>query len=365
MSDQEFSLQEILRTLAKNKKYIIRTTVAAAVLSAIISLLLPVYYKSMTSFYAASPDLGLPNAVGVSELDREVYGSDYDIDRILSIAESEAVYSYLIDSFNLYEHYDIDTKNRKAPYYVREELKDRYKVLKTKLGAIELSVEDTNPILSSKMANSARNKIDEIGQSLMKSSQKQTLDAYKLNIENQFEAINNLSDSIQYYRNKYSIVDTESQGEVFSELLAKAKASYEGNKATFEYYKNSRESRDSLRKYRILTNTSEKKLNAINTQMDKFSEGVSKVQQLVIEYERLINQIAVDRQRDKLLKSALNSPFPALHVVEFASPPVIKSKPKRSLIVIGATFLTFLLTSAFVLLNNNLKQINWKELWNA
>jgi uncharacterized protein involved in exopolysaccharide biosynthesis len=365
MSDQDFSLQDILRTLAKSKKYIIRTTLAAALLSAIISLLLPVYYKSMTSFYAASPDLGLPNAVGVSELDREVYGSDYDIDRILSIAESEAIYAFLIDSFSLYEHYNVDTSNAKAPYYVREELKDRYKVLKTKLGAIELTFEDTDPLIASNMANSARNKINEIGQSLMKNSQKQTVKAYQLNIDNQASAISMLSDSIQFYRKKYGIVDTRSQGEVFSELLAKAKAAYEGNKATFEYYNNNRESKDSLRKYRILTNTSEKKLSAINTQMDQFNEGVSKVQQLVIEYERLINQIAVDRQRDKLLRSALNSPFPALHIVEIASPPVIKSKPKRSLIVIGATFLAFILSSAFVLLGNNLKQINWKELWNA
>jgi uncharacterized protein involved in exopolysaccharide biosynthesis len=365
MSNQDYSMQDLLKSLSKNKKYILYTTLAAAVVSIMISLLLPVYYKSTTSFYAASPDLGLPNVVGTSESDRDVYGSDYDIDRVLSISESETIYTFLIDSFKLYEHYDIDLSNVKAPYFVREELKDMYKVLKTKLGAIELTVEDKDPIFAANMANAARDKINEVSQALMKGSQHKTLSSYELNIKSQARAIEAISDSMKRYRTLYKIIDTESQAEVYSELLAKANAAYEGNKATYEYFKESGGRRDSIRKYTVLMNTSQRKLASLNKETENFNAGVSKVQQLVIEYERLINQVAVDRQRNKLLKSAYQSPFSALHIIDTANPPVIKSKPKRSLIVLGASFLAFLFSAAYVLLKNNLKGINWREIWDA
>lgn len=365
MENQDYSLQDILKVLAKNKKYILYTTIGAAILSAIISLLMPVYYKSLTSFYAASPDLGLPNVIGVTELPRDVYGTDYDIDRLLSLAESDDVYGHLISKFDLYNHYDIDPSKVKAPYTIREELKDLYKVLKTKLGAIELTVEDKDPIFAANMANEARERINFLSQNLMKESQNATLGSYKANLASQNASVNAISDSIKFYRQKYNIINTESQGEVYSELLAKANASNESNKAALQYFKESRGSRDSIRKYTILSATSSKKLAALNGEMKIFNSGSSKVEQLVIEYERLINQFALDKQREKLLQSAYSAPFKALHVVEVASPPVIKSKPLRSLIVIASTFLAFILSSAFVLLKSNMSGWNWRELWDA
>ncbi len=364
MENQDYNLQDILKVLSRNKKYLLYTTICAALLSALISFLLPVYYKSLTSFYAASPDLGLPNTIGTIELPRQVYGSDYDIDRLLAIAESDEVYSHLISKFGLFNHYDIDSVKVRAPYLIREELKDRYKVLKTKLGAIELTVEDKDPRIAANMANEARDHINLLSQSLMKQSQSATLESYKTNLAYQAQSVNAISDSIMFYRQKYNIVDTKSQGEVYSELLANTHATVESTKSILEYYKEVGGSRDSIRKYTVFAATSEKKLQALDKEMELFNSGSSKVQQLVIEYERLISQLALDSQRDKLLKSAHESPFKALHVIELANPPVIKSKPLRSLIVVSVTFLTFLFSSAFVLLKSNMTDWNWREIWN-
>ena len=54
------SLLGVLQTLFKWKKPILITTLIGAVGSIIIVLLLPVYYQSETIFYAASPDLAMP-----------------------------------------------------------------------------------------------------------------------------------------------------------------------------------------------------------------------------------------------------------------------------------------------------------------
>ena len=362
---KDYSLKEIFKTVFKNKKYIIRVTGIAAVLGIIVSLLLPVYYKSKTVFYAASPDLGLPSQVGISEKDRYTYGTEYDIDRLLSIAESDEVYSYLIDNFKLYQHYDIDPSKVKAPYYIREELKDMMKVLKTKLDAIEITVEDKDPIFAANMANAAREKISDIAQNLLKSSQKQSIDAYKTNIESQVQLIASVSDSIKAYRTRYNIVDAESQGEAYSEILSELASKEKTASSLYKYYTTNNISRDSTRKYARLAETSKLEAESLKEELVRFNQGATTVQQLVTEYERLINQIAIDRQRLVLLEAAYQSPFTSVHLVEKASPPVIKSRPKWSLIVLSITLLAFLFSTAFVLLKDTFDSWDWKEIVNG
>jgi tyrosine-protein kinase Etk/Wzc len=77
---------------------------------------------------------------------------------------------FLIDTFNLYEHYDIDPEGRQSALPRSGSFYELYEVTKTKRDAIELSVEDTDKALAAKIANAARDKIDATVQQLMKES---------------------------------------------------------------------------------------------------------------------------------------------------------------------------------------------------
>ena len=79
------NLLGVIATLLKWRKPIIRLCLIAGIGTAIISLFLPNYYQSTTTFYAASPDLGMPDPVGEMEKYRDYYGEDTDNDRILTI----------------------------------------------------------------------------------------------------------------------------------------------------------------------------------------------------------------------------------------------------------------------------------------
>lgn len=57
---REYSILGIIQTLKKWKKQIIITTILVAILSLIITLFMPDYYKSTALAYPASEDLSKP-----------------------------------------------------------------------------------------------------------------------------------------------------------------------------------------------------------------------------------------------------------------------------------------------------------------
>jgi len=72
-------------------------------------------------------------------------------------------------------------------------------------------------------------------------------------------------------------------------------------------------------------------------------------------------QLSIDKERLAQLQATYDANVNALHVIEKAEVPVIKSWPKRSIIVIGAAFLTFVLMCLWVLLQDQFNKNNWKE----
>ena len=118
--DNRENLIGIIETFFRWKKPILSLCIAAGIGSIIISLCLPNYYQSFTTYYVASPDQIMPDPVGSRLKEKELYGKSEDRDRNLSIAQSSELINFMIDSFNLYEHYDIDPTHEKGASKVRK-----------------------------------------------------------------------------------------------------------------------------------------------------------------------------------------------------------------------------------------------------
>ncbi|MDZ7914284.1 MAG: Wzz/FepE/Etk N-terminal domain-containing protein [Rhodococcus sp. (in: high G+C Gram-positive bacteria)] len=94
----------MLRTLFRWKKVIMGACILAGIGSSIIALVLPVYYKAGTVFYAISPDQANPELLfSDAGYVPQLYGNENDIDRLLTISESHDLVSFMVDSFDLYE----------------------------------------------------------------------------------------------------------------------------------------------------------------------------------------------------------------------------------------------------------------------
>ena len=360
------NLLGVLKTLFKWKKQIIQVCLIAAVGSIIICLLMPNYYESSTVFYAASPDLAKPDGIGTNDRDKEYYGESEDMDRVLTLCESNAIADYLINKYNLYEHYEIDPDHPKAGHKVRKTLSKLYKVIKTKYDAVQITVEDKEPEIAMNMVNDARRLVDSLGQSLIKNSHLQSIAKQKKLLTGQRKNLRVLGDSLAVLRQIYGIYNTVSQSELLAELLAKGESNLTRTQARLDQIKKSGSAkRDTINK--LLSNISgyEQEVISLRTRLQHFNKGMSVVDALEQEHKEARDQTGLDNERLKQFQSAYETPFTSIYLVETGELPIVKSRPVRSLLVIASVFIAFIFSVIGVLLMDLYKDVNWKEITNG
>lgn len=362
--EQKDHLLDAIGSLWRWRRAVIYTTLAAALISVVVALMVPVYYKSTTIFYAASPDMAMPERVfGTTNEAMEYYGEKADIDRILAIATSNDVADYLIQEFGLVEHYDIKASDPKAPYYVREKLRKHLKVQKNKFDAIELSIEDTDKELAATMANAARQKIDELAQRLIKESQAQVLRTYATSMQEKEAMLQVLSDSLQALRDRYGVFNTTTQSMQLSVLLAESASKLSMNRAKLSYLQNSSGiPRDTITLLKAQVSAYEEETRSLTERINLFNQGMAGVEVLSQQHEEAREQLGVDKERLKQIQVMYNSYFPTIHLVEAGAVPIIKSRPKRSFLVIGATMAALVFSILGVLILELYRDVNWKSL---
>lgn len=360
------NLLGVIKTLFKFKKLILLSCGAVFIGSIIVSLLLPVYYKSTTTFYAASTDFTNPDKMfGGGNSDFEYYGTSDDVERLLTIATSGELVNYMIQEFNLYEHYDMDSTGAKSAFYIAEKFNGLYNVQKTKYEALELSMEDQDPILCAKMANAARKKIESLNLQLAREGQQQQIDAIQLSIKDEELGLNALTDSLMKLRETYSIYDIETQGETISSLYTNAMSSYSKLEGKYEAVKNSPNMpRDSIRKVKIEMDASKRQIEGLKKDLALFNQGSSVVQILSEQHESARKQLSWDKERFKRVSAAFKTNSPSIHLVEAAQVPIVKARPTRSIIVLGSTIIALLLTVLGLLVFDHYRDVNWKEIMN-
>lgn len=361
--DYRNNLLKVVKTLYNRRRYIIGLSVGVAILTALISLLLPDYYRATTVFLAGSPDQANPQLLfGKGSREAGYFGNDNDNDRILTLSKSNELINFLVDSFNLYEHYDINPKGSKAGFKVQEEFLSHYDIIKTNRDAIELSIEDTDKELSAQMANAARNKIDQMIQNLIKNTQKKALETYEESIDNQQKLVKFYSDSLVGLRSKYGIYNSVGQGNQLTSELSQTEDKLVFNEARLlKLRKMNGIKRDTINKITSLIAGLETKRDSLKSKLSRFNEGMPKVNTIALMYFQSNESITQDMETYEVLKSTYEANIPSLIVVEEAAVPIVKDRPRRSIIVIAAGLLGFLFSVIGVLLFETYKSIDWKQ----
>ncbi len=355
MKQSEYSLVDTWRFLLTKRKSIFIVVGLVVLTTAVVSLFMPNYYKSDTIFYAASPDLAEPIPIGGQDKNIRIYGDDSDLDRLFTIALSYELSQFLIDSFDLYSHYGIDSTNAKAGFKVRERLKKNFQTIKTKYRALHLSIEDTDPHKAANMVNAARNKIEEISQKIVKESQQKLMNNYEANLLKKQIQNDTLASRVNRNKTKYNIFEISSQSEIYTSLITRAEAELQSERGKLEYFSSRKLSRDSINKYASVVMGLENKLTKLRSEMIVFNANVSPIRQMEQEFFRNLDQINMDKERFKQLSAAVEAPFTALHLVESGQVPVQKSRPKRSVWVILAGFISLVSFSLFLILQEMYK----------
>lgn len=356
MDTNENLLRPIL-LLWKQKKLIIGLSLLISIIAAVITLFKPNYYESASIFYPASTDLAKPLPIGTQSADLDYYGDGEDLDRLLSIAKSNELKDYLVKTFDLYTYYEIDPESEKARYAMSLKLAKHFNIEKTKLDAIRMSIEDKDPAFAKEMVNAATVKLNETAQKIIKEGQNTLLKSYVLGVEAKTTELNTLSDKIAQLRHNYGIYNLESQSTTYSELLPEAESKLSNIKGKFDLMKKINAHPDTIETYQSKVKSYSNQVNSLKAQMKKFNEGYLPTLNAEEELEDFMKQYVLDKQRLSQLQSAYNSPFNAIHLIEAGEVPYIKSRPKRSFIVIGVAIASVLFLSLFVLIQDFIKSI--------
>src|SRR5690349_14248512 len=145
MLTQTYSLTEVVDVIRRWRLPVLLATVAAAIISAIISLLLPNEYSSASVFLPTN--LASTNPELLFEGQKvEVHSTSEDIDRIITIGESQLLAEKIIRKFNLYKNYGIDTVgNFNAREDALRTFSSNYSINQNSRDAIEVSFLDKDP----------------------------------------------------------------------------------------------------------------------------------------------------------------------------------------------------------------------------
>jgi len=371
MSNRD-SLLGLFRTIYRWRKTIRNICLITLAGSAGLSLLLDNYFKASTIFYPASPELANPELIfGYTSQVTQYFGSDRDLDRLDEIANSNEVVDYMVRTFGLYEHYKIDSTTLKGQSKVRERFRNLYSAQKNKNDAIELSVEDTDPKMAASMANAARDKINEIAQRLIKSSQSRLLATFEDNIRRKTADLELLGDSLRILQSRYNIFSVTEQGEQLTTQLSKAESEIVRGKARLEVLENNPLiPKDTIEYIKANLRAYQRERESLMTQnpsgdnlsIKSFNEGLPKVSVLSDLHFQARKQLSYDKERYNQIKAAYNTDIPALQVVEAAEVPLLKSRPKRSVIVIASVVAAFLFSILGILIAEAYRDFNWKEI---
>lgn len=362
---QRDNLLSLVQSIFRRKKQILWLCAIAGIGSIVLSLLLPNFYKSTSVFYAASADISRPDPVGPDLKERNLFGIEEDLDKIMTCASSIEVVDFLVEKFDLYTHYDIDPESKKGKFKVRETLQGLMDIKKTKYEAIELSIEDEDPQFAADMVNAAVDKINTIAQSLTKSTQaKQIVNKQSSMIEKQ-KSIKVLGDTLLALNQRYGIFNVNAQSESISTSLTNVTGKLALVRAKLGSLTKTGYKRDSINYIKAQEQGLIEQLNYLTGTANKFNQGSSLVSSINRELKTAQEQFADDQERLKQLQAAHRSDSPMVLVLEKGEVAVVKSRPKRSLLVIGAVFITFIFAVFFAILMDVYKDVNWKEIVNA
>ncbi len=370
--EQDFlSLQDVVEVLKSNRKRILYYTLAVFVLSAVISLLIPNKYTATTIFYPANEMLLNPDVLFGKNEDVEYYGGSAERDRLLSMANSDALFDSLENNYDLYSHYGIDTSSSKSRFQLKKKINKFLEVSKNELDALELSFTDKNPKFAAEIANQSRNYLNRATTAVIKKNQKAFIEVLDNKIKNANKQMSALMDSIKMIKQENQIYDAKESYEMLSSELLTSRKKLAEDSVRLKYYKNTaRTPRDTITKIQARIIAAHESISKISGRSSARADGLNLNRLMTIKpqlddmemvYNYLRGELGSDENQKFKMQNALKANIPSLHVVEPAGVPMLKSSPRRTLIVILSTTIAFFFICIGILIQISRKKFNSKN----
>jgi LPS O-antigen subunit length determinant protein (WzzB/FepE family) len=325
--DQNFNSEELLSFLWKKRKALIILTATALVVSVVVSLLMTPYFKATATVFPTSS-----NSVdfqGTARNSVVEFGDEADAERLLQILISPEIRDSLTSSYQLWEHYNIDSSASQAKAKFQKAYEGNVKFNRTRYNSITIDIYDKDPEVAANMANDIVRLVDTVMNRMIRQRSKAPMWAVQSEVELIKTEMGDYSDKLKVLSDS-GVVNQETRSRLYSDYLNALKAGK--NDLAREIKAKIDASQEYGSDYDIYSNLSE-----------FFSLRYSNILD--------VNDQATQYAHTNIQQTIRHS---------MAEIPDKKAKPKRAIIVIFSTLAAFLMGVFALLAIEKLKEIKAK-----
>ena len=377
-----------------NRRLIIKNTIIVAFVSLIVSLLLPKWYasKAVVLSSGAGKFNFLSSISPIPVADFGLSTINEDINNFIAILQSRTVKEYMVNKFNLVERY----KQRDIEYAM-EAYEEIMELEVTEEGTLEISIIDKDPKVAKQMVSEALIMLDQINQNIGMEAGRYNREFLEKRLNQNQDDLEKAELALKTFQEKTGIIDLVAQlsstmqmtaqaynsiFQAYTELYAKkietetqlavAKTTLSINNPTLMQLEQLlNEQKWQLEQIMIKLDEKLQYLlsNITPSQVDKipnieFSVSFNSLPSLGLKNARLIREVELQSRIQEILipqyeqaKLEETKNIPTLQVIDKPKVAINKTKPKRALIVIGATLMSILVSFTFVYADHHTRDL--------
>ncbi len=305
-------LVALIKIFRKWKKHLLITGIVAIVLGFVVTMpfIMPPQFESTVILY---PSNLIP------------YSTESPTETMLQLLESDDIKDRLINTFDLYNHYRIDTTAKFPRTKMYNLLNDQIFITRTAFESVEISVLDEDPKVAAHMCDTIVSYLDWKARSLQRLKTKEVLTIFENQTKSKKLEIDSLELRLMDIRANYGILDFKTQSKEIS------KAMYKGGSVN----KNVADDFNNLKLKGVEAEALDSKLKAARL--------------LYNEYKTSFEKAKSDFAKELTYSNYVTKPLPAEN----------KAKPKRTVFMISlllaVLFLAFLVILVIENYNTNIK----------
>jgi uncharacterized protein involved in exopolysaccharide biosynthesis len=319
---QEQRMNLILTIWSRRKLLVIVCGIALVVSTLIAFLMTPLYRSTAIVFPAATSTVSFSEQRNAKASSMD-FGEEEQAEQLIQILQSSKVRDIVVKRFDLMNHYEIEDSDANKYYKLVKEYNNHIFFVRTRYGSIQIDVLDRDPQLAADMANKIVDLIDTVKNEMVK---ERTLPAFEIN------------------RRKRDMLESEKNSILrkLDSLAGLGVVPLEGRANLFQAYMDAKSADDKAEyKKRIEINL---QLGATFDDLEyERNEKIMKLSDFNVSYEQA--------------ESDANTMFNHKFVVERAVKADKKDKPKRLIIMLLATFGTFVFMVFALLIQDKIKEL--------
>jgi tyrosine-protein kinase Etk/Wzc len=322
---------DLIKFAWDKKWHLIIASTLAFVLSIIISLQMPEKFESSVVLLPAEKVAASRNMVETSGMKFDGgrgimgYGDDEDVERILQVLNSTHIRDYIIEKYDLYNHYYINKDKEHAQTKLFEAYQSNIRFKSTPFLGVEITVLDEVPEVAASIANDIAQYIDSTIHRIQRNRTLEGLRLVEVELGVVEEETRFFSDSLQKLQ-ALGVIDYESQVKALNDAYAQALS--RGNSQA--------------------ASSIQRKLNVLAKYGTQYVEVSKRLAASIKRHELL-------KEKHMLAKVDVEQALPQVYIVDEADVADKKEKPKRMIIVFMSTLSTFVMALLILVIYENTK----------